>query len=119
MECGQEMAEKKRPTLKMRTALLDYVLNPTVPIIQIAERNNVKYDALRKAIQRNQDFIQEESMKVWRSKVTMCQRVMEQKAERGDFKSLDFILRSCGIVPGEKVITDTNDIHITLEQKEK
>lgn len=102
----------------MKTALMDYVMNPTVPIIKIAERNNVKYEALRKAIQRNRDFIQEESMKIWQSKVVMCQRVMEEKAERGDFKSLDFILRSCGIVPGEKVIAENNDIHITIDKKE-
>ena len=110
--------KNKEPTLKMKTALMDYILNPTVPIIHIAERNNVKYDALRKAIQRNREWIEEESNKVWRSKILMCQRVMEQKAERGDFRALDFILRSCGIVPEEKVTTDNQEIHITLENKD-
>lgn len=97
---------------------MDYVMNPTVPITKIAERNSVKYEALRKAIQRNRDFIQEESMKIWQSKVVMCQRVMEEKAERGDFKSLDFILRSCGIVPEQKIVNTDQEIHITLDKKE-
>lgn len=109
----------KKLTLKMQTALMDYVQNPNLPIKTISERNGVKYDSLRVAIKNHQDWINEKSMEIWRERKIMAMRTMEKLAERGNFKALDFVLRSNGIVPEERITTDNQEIHITLENKDE
>ena len=98
---------------------MDYIQNPHLPLKEIAERNNVKYDCFRVAIQTHQDWINEKSMEIWKEKKVMAMRMMEKLAERGQFRALDFILRSNGIIPEERIINDNQEIHITLENKEK
>ena len=114
-----EVKKIKRMTKKVQTALEDYILHPDEPIKAIAERHGVSYGALRRSINEHQDYIREESQKIWESKVILAQRTMEALASRGNFRALDFILRSNGIVPEEKVTQTTNDLHITLESLEK
>lgn len=111
--------KKKRPTLKVYNALLDYVQHPTDKMCDIASRNGIKYDTLRLAIHKHQDIIQEESMKIWKEKKTMAMRCMEQLAERGNFRALDFLLRSQGIVPEERVTTDNQEIVVTINDNDK
>ena len=108
----------KEPTLKMKTALMDYILNPTVPITHIAERNSVKYAALRKAIQRNRDWIDEQSMQIWKEKKIMAMRMAEKLAERGSWKAIEFLLRSNQINPEQRITNTEQEIHITLENKD-
>ena len=106
----------KTPTLKMRTALMDYVLNPTTPITQIAERNKVKYESLRVAIRNNRDWINEQSEEIWKDKKVLAMRMAEKLAERGNWKAIEFLLRSQGINPEQRVVTNEQEIHITLEE---
>ena len=109
----------KEPTLKMKNAMMDYILNPTVPIIKIAERNDVKYDSLRMALKKNRDWIEEKSMEIWGEKKIMAMRTMESLAERGNYRALEFLLRSNGINPEQRISSDTNDIHISIENIQK
>ena len=108
----------KQPTLKMRTALYDYVLHPMDSIKSISERNQVKYDALRKAIKANREWIDEKSMEVWREKKTMAMRMAEHLAERGNWRAIEFLLRANDINPEQRVQNTDQEIHITLEKNE-
>lgn len=107
--------KKGSMTLKMRTALLDYINNPHLPLKELAERNGVDYATFRTNIMRHKDFINEESDKIWEAKRTLAMRTAEKMMERGNWKAVEFLLRSNGINPEERIVQSDQDIHITLE----
>lgn len=98
--------------------MMDYILHPTDTIKAIAERNSVKYDAFRKALQSNREWIDEKSMEIWKDKKVMAMRMAEHLAERGNWRAIEFLLRSNDINPEQRIANQDTEIHITLEKNE-
>ena len=108
---------KRKPTLKMQHALMDYVLHPTDTYKDIAERNGVQAVALSRAIDRNREWVNEKSLEVWQKKKTMAMRMAEHLAERGNWKAIEFILRANDINPEQRITNSEQEIHITIDEE--
>ena len=116
---GQQAGAPKKTTLKMKNAIMDYILNPSVPLAQIAERNQVKYKSFLSAIRREKEWIDEQSMEIWKGKKIMAMRMAEHLAERGNWRAIEFILRANDINPEQKVVQKDSEIHITIDKQDE
>lgn len=92
------------PTEQVKFALLDWVEDPFQSKKEIAERWGIERGAFIRAIRVYQPWLEKESERVWRAKKPLAMRKMEELALNDkNFKALEFILRSNGINPVQKV----------------
>lgn len=102
------------PTEQVKFALLDWVEDPFQSKNEIADRWGIDRGAFVRALRIYGPWLEKESERVWRAKKPLAMRKMEELAlNEKNFKALEFILRSNGINPVQKV-EGGQDINVTV-----
>lgn len=104
------------PTGKVRQCLLEYIENPFQEQKALAEKWGIRPSNFARMKRNWKDWMNEQSDLIWRDSKHKAYRMMEKRAFRdGNVKALEFILRSNGVNPEQKISVDNSEIKVTID----